>query len=372
MAGCLAQYGEGDVYNLCTLPPRKAYGQLPPFFQEVIEAWGKLLPHLMPKEVNRSWLTHLPFLGTPFLQFEGRVLACAPLQAAGVTKIGQVLDGEGFFDFDRVFTILKRGGAKVRAGHIRNTGVRLDSALPESWRRAYCDTGPVGGAPLEFLLCLPNKTTELSTVSTSTVYRLLVSKLGRRPAAEETWRTLFPGEDTGRIWNNLHNKHIPVQAFDLDFKLRHRRIFTGVVLHQVHRELFSRTCAVCLDGDEDVTHLFWHCAGLAEFWEFLFSVLREHCGFTQTWITQWRVLFGLHHKKSLCNTVLALARLAIWTRRNIALHEHRTVAAHTIWKTIIRSHFRTLHHAKTLDALVEGSVNFCWVNELGDLMFCFD
>ncbi|KAM3585573.1 uncharacterized protein V6R79_021317 [Siganus canaliculatus] len=329
---------------------------------EVIEAWSKLLPHLEPKEVNRSWLTHLPFLGTPFLQFEGRALACAPLQAAGVTRIGQVLDGEGCFDFDRVVTALKRGGVKVRAVHIRSTGARLDSALPASWRRAYCDTGPVGDSPLEFLLCLQNKTIELISVSTSVVYRLLASELGRRPAAETVWGTLFPGEDVRRMWRNLHNKHIPARAFDLDFRLRHRRIFTGVVLHQVHRELFSRTCAVCLDGDEDVAHLFWHCTGLAEFWEFLFSVLKEHCGCTLTSLTHWTALFGLPTKKTLCNTILSLARLAIWTRRNIALHEHRTVSVCTIWKTITKSHFRTLHHAKTLDALVEGNVNFCWAS----------
>lgn len=38
LASCLAQYGVGDVYNLCTLPPRAAYSGLPPFYQEVLEA----------------------------------------------------------------------------------------------------------------------------------------------------------------------------------------------------------------------------------------------------------------------------------------------------------------------------------------------
>ena len=46
MASYLAEYGERDAYNLCTLLPGKARSHLPSFYQEVLEAWGKILPHL--------------------------------------------------------------------------------------------------------------------------------------------------------------------------------------------------------------------------------------------------------------------------------------------------------------------------------------
>ncbi|CAL8324385.1 unnamed protein product [Merluccius merluccius] len=59
-----------------------AYSRLPLFFREVLEAWGKLLPHLKPSEVNRSSIAQLPFLQTPFLQHGGRALSCAPLRGS--------------------------------------------------------------------------------------------------------------------------------------------------------------------------------------------------------------------------------------------------------------------------------------------------
>lgn len=115
------------MHNLGILPPRKAYSRLPSFFQEVLEAWGKLLPHLEPKVMNRSCVMELPFLQTLFLQHGGRALTCGPLWAVGVTRIGQVVNREGLFDLNSVMEALKRVRVIYKLGHIKTMGARFDA-----------------------------------------------------------------------------------------------------------------------------------------------------------------------------------------------------------------------------------------------------
>ena len=375
VAGWLAQYGEGDVYNLCTLPPRKAYCRLPCFFQEVLEAWAKVLPSLKPMEVNKSVLLKLPFLQTPFFQSGGRALTCAPLRAAGVTRIGQVVNRVGMFDVVSVLSTLRAGGINYRAGHIRTTGDRLDRAMPGSWRGVLTSGGLVAGEPrLGFLLCLKGGSVrELSGTPTRVVARLLTSAEGRRPTSERAWGAAFPDADVGTIWGNLCIPLIPHACHDLDFKIRHRGIFTGVILHQIHKELFSRTCVVCKSGDEDLMHLFVTCKCLSNLHVFLSHIIDGHCrhDIPAPTLTPWTILFGTHRKHTLVNTILTLGRSATWTARNLQLHEHKHVCTIQIVKRNIRQHLRTLQNTDGFNALVEGST-FCVVDEFGELSFCFD
>ena len=374
VAGWLAQYGEGDVYNLCTLPPRKAYSRLPCFFQEILEAWAKILPSLKPMEVNKSVLLKLPFLQSPFFQVGGRALTCAPLRAAGVTRVGQVVNRAGTFDVVAVLSALRAGGIRYRAGHIRSTGDRLDSAMPGSWRGVLTSGGLVVGEPrLGFLLCLGEKERELSGVPTRVVARLLTSAEGRRPTSERAWSAAFPDADVGTIWGNMGIPMVPHACHDLDFKIRHRGVFTGVILHQIHKELFSRTCVVCKSGDEDLMHLFVTCKCLSNLHVFLSHIIDGHCrhDIPAPTLTPWTILFGTHRKHTLVNTILTLGRSATWTARNLQLHEHKHVCTIQIVKRTIRQHFRTLQNTDGFNALVEGST-FCVVDEFGELSFCFD
>ncbi len=232
LAGYLAEYGERSVYNLCICSPRNAHKSLPGFYQEVLEAWGKILPHLKPDCSRKEHVMQLPFLSNPCLAYQGRCLVSSHLAAAGLTRLGQVMNAKGHFDLEKVLSTLTRMNVKYRKTQIISIGERIEQSLSPEWRDLLRKGGCKGqGNALNFLLCLGDKTTPISAVKTKDWYQLFTSKIAQRPASEKTWQTIFPSHTVSTIWENIDIPLMNPSVFHSDFKIRHRRIFTGVVLH---------------------------------------------------------------------------------------------------------------------------------------------
>lgn len=140
--------------------------------------------------------------------------------------------------------------------------------------------------------------------------------------------------------------------FHLDFRIRHRRIFTGIVLHQIHKNVYQRQCAVCRLEDEDIEHLLLRCTSLTAHRERVKTLLTDHCGLNELTEAQWdwTYLFGLQGKAQkrnnlLINTVLAFARNAAWMRRNFALYENKDISTERLFANILKAHLRLLYAA---------------------------
>ncbi len=67
------------------------------------------------------------------------------------------------------------------------------------------------------------------------------------------------------MWKHLNNNYVPLDIFDMVFKIRHRRYFIRVVLHQIYKDMFTRSCSVCYDKEEDFEHLVLYCEELCIF-----------------------------------------------------------------------------------------------------------
>lgn len=75
----------------------------------------------------------------------------------------------------------------------------------------------------------------------------------------------FSVKDIDGICRHIHMPlHSPPAAAN-DFRIRHRRIFTLVILRQIEPTVYSRRCARCLGDDEDFEHLFLYCPAYADF-----------------------------------------------------------------------------------------------------------
>ena len=150
----------------------------------------------------------------------------------------------------------------------------------------------------------------------------------QKPTCESKWTDTYPGITSSTLWKYIGIPHTPHSIFDLDFKIRHRRIFTCIVLHQMHREVYERTCKVCEDDDEDVNHLLVYCSELVDFWGKIKGLLGG-CSVTDCWEDRgWEltVLLGVDKKYKnwgVINMILGFARRAIFNRRNYALYENR-------------------------------------------------
>lgn len=81
------------------------------------------------------------------------------------------------------------------------------------------------------------------------------------------------------------------QQSHFDFMLRHNRVFTKVVLHQVDRSV-SRVCRVM---DENLMHMMFECVDVAGFYVRLRDMLERYWGVELIRGVDWRclVLFGV-------------------------------------------------------------------------------
>lgn len=98
------------------------------------------------------------------------------------------------------------------------------------------------------------------------------------------------------VWRALKAPWLPPGVFNSKYKLRHRRIFTSIMLHQMNRDLFSRVCG---EEDEDFDHFFLFCPVVRVFREWLRGVLEQRCGVRRLEGQQWDWVwcFGLEGRE---------------------------------------------------------------------------
>lgn len=374
MAGYLAEYGERGEYNLYTLHPGKARGIVPGFYQEVLEAWGKILPHLKPMCRCKEQVLQLPFLKSPFFRWEGRVLVSGHLEEAGLTRVGQVLNEGGEFDITRVCKELKNKRITFRKGYIKKLGEKLEQSFEPEWRILLKQSRRVSGVALPLpQLLLRGQEKELPEVNTKSWYRLLLEGIKRRPTAEKHWKIHYPNKEINTIWTNLDIPLIDSHTYSMDYNIRHRNIYTGIILHQINKKEHTRTCTICKEEPEDIEHIFQTCKAAQNFRTHVRSFLQKHCNLTPSTEMEWNWtwFFGItgarrQQNNTLINTILAIARKSLWIRRNYALFEKKTVNIKKLFQNTISIHLKTIYSVdkdtyekvygqhNTLDKIIKG------------------
>lgn len=199
--------------------------------------------------------------------------------------------------------------------------------------------GDTDDAPPEFALRSDGPLVPLQLVTAKRWYRLLV-----RSACQQ-----FPGRNIADIWESIDLKYSCHSVFNSEFKIRHRWVFTGVVLRQIDMTVYSRTCSVCGVLDETLEHLVLHCPVRWAFWDSVCGLLRRCCGWSAaTEMDLLRtLLFGLPRgSKTNCewtvNLVLAFAHYTFFQSRNFALNERKKVGAWLLFKKCLKFHLRML------------------------------
>lgn len=367
LAGLLAGYGERSVYNLCALSPAHVRVGLSGFYREVLEAWDKIMPHLTPDVRGKVQVLKLPFLSSPGFVGGGRPITSCHLMQAGLTAVGSVCGTNGCFDLGKVNGKLQACGSKYAPARIKDIGKIFDQCMGHEWKERMNEVTEQDRA-LGFTLCVKDKQKNIIEVKTKTFYSILIKKHIVKPAAEKAWEKIFPKDKTSSIWVNLEFSLIPPEVYSSEFKIRHRKYFTGIVLHQIHKEKFSRMCSVCETEEEDFEHLIWSCTALRTFREYIRELLTKGCGVKMTRGTSWdwTWCFGLPknaggRRMDIANACLAFARRAVLLRRNLALFEGKKTDVETLFKSNIKAYWKTIYAFKK-DLLKE------WMDE-NNLLF---
>lgn len=142
----------------------------------------------------------------------------------------------------------------------------IKTSLPERWVEGIeRETVKVGdwGMP-EMYIVENGRKKFLWEINVKTIYKMMVRKEIKVPASEAVWPRLFPDLKVKTIWRNLNVKYNGLDCENLDFKLRHNRIYTKVVIHQMNKNV-SRECYICETETETLMHIFFECKELEEF-----------------------------------------------------------------------------------------------------------
>ena len=342
-------FGYRSEVNFLRRFPKSAYEHTPAFFREVLDAWYQVLPLTVPECGTRGRVLQLPFLSSPYFKHKGREIVNGVLDEAGISQVKHIVNRKGEIDGDLVMGRLKGKNIKFRSDVVKKCIWKISMCIKKEWNNLIklCDV-PMQDDAVEILLCLGEKRTNISHATTKVIYHTLLQTRIQTPTSEKTWSNIFPNQNSINIWQNIDIKHTPHTIHNLDFKIRHRRIFTGIILHQICKTKYVRKCCVCEEEDEDQEHIFLECKDLDCFMEKLETLLKNKC---QTDIKcsekKWTFLFGVKEKKNnelmnLANMILAFARQAVFARRNYALYEGLKKDVWPIFTCSLKAHLKLL------------------------------
>lgn len=196
---------------------------------------------------------------------------------------------------------------------------------------------------------------DVTNLKTKQLYNSFVVTETQRPASLPYWYRVLPNLDEGQIWDQWKIRGNSLEAEDNDFKIRHNKVFTNVILHQFDRGV-RRECDVCESKAETLIHMFCECECLSEFFGKLKSCLRDKLGLLWDRRDSWMgfFLFGTWKESRvknavLCRFLLSHARWAIRSRRNIAHYERRKASVWILFKSIVRKQISYRHKHGTED-----------------------
>lgn len=92
------------------------------------------------------------------------------------------------------------------------------------------------------------------------------------------------------LWKNLNIRFNSIECQQNDFILRHNRVYTKEVLHQIDKSI-ARECDVCNREVETLMHLYVQCKGLKEYHELLKQCVRKNWEEIKFVDEEWSKLF---------------------------------------------------------------------------------
>lgn len=374
--------GCGDYGLLMCFKP-SMYAEVPEFYQEVFRAWAEFLPQVSYECDSIGVILNIPVFLNPMLKSEGKMMESKVIMKAGMIRVRdfryEVVPG--FLPDQAIVDTVWGIDEDVRKGTVLRMYERIKECVPGEWVRLldnHSSNGVLETLPEMKVKC--GETMQaLSSTQVRALYWAIITRKVRAPASEKVWRQVFPGMEVETLWENMVVRLNSLECTHFDFMLRHNRVFTKVVLHQVDRSV-SRVCDVCRDEDENLMHMMFECVDVAGFYVRLREMLERYWGEEIIGGGDWRwlVLFGVgQHVRGvnivLLNFMLSHARYAVYSRRNLARFEGKRVTVWKVFEGLIRKDVDLMYRSKQEDfeKVFMKDCGFITVGEDGGLVYGF-
>lgn len=330
---------------------------LPNFYREVLSVHAEFLEYVQYECADLKMIKEMPIFLTRKIKSNDKSLYHKKMMRAGFVQIKDLMYEfmPGFLPPKAIFECVNNVDDGVKIGNIENICKLIQNNMPQRWRESI---------ETEVVLGSENKIPDLymkhgggwkmfNLVKTKDIYDLLLQNVKQPPASLNFWCKTFPSLQREQIWGRWKVKGNSIDAEDTDYKIRHNKIYTNVVLHQFDRGV-GRACDICEAEPETLLHLFCECVELKVFFDKLKKVLQGKLYLVWSVNDVWEffLLFGEWRESrvenaTLCRFLLSQARRAIKIRRDLAHFEHKKLQIWPIFKANVITHIKysILHNA---------------------------
>ena len=351
------------------------------YYKELLGAWGEFVKCVKYECMNVRQVWEQPIFLNPKITFEGSTMFNGLIWRAGIRKVRDLVYEHvpGFMRAQVIVDEVRQRGDDMWLGTAERMMEQIKDGMPKEWVgmiERENDADEEG--KIEMYVGEGEVRLSLMSVKTRVIYRLLRVKDVRRPAAEKVWEKVMKGMNVRRMWENLRVKFNSSECENLDFLLRHNRVFNNLIISKFDMNV-KKECDVCTVGVETCMHEFVECVELQSFFkqmkELITRCWKERFVETMEWRELW--LFGVKASGKGCNVnllnyVLSHARYAVKLRRNRAHYEKRKIPVWTMFKSIIKRNIQMLHsfieEEDFQDNFAEGST-FVKMEEDGAIAF---
>lgn len=335
--------GNYGLFNLCSYSFAKNVPGSDPLFQEAAEAWSKIVSQLNVVTKGKTDVLNQPLYDNPCLGGKKVLREGTGLVFKVIKQIKDIVDNRGHISIKTTLEKLRIYGTLINRRQVINIIKNVVKYIQPIWvDKLYEETEDLVEADsIDFSLMDNNRT--FTDLPTKFWYTYLIGKIFKSPTAESIWCTRFPLKSLSGIWSNLKIKCLPPTVFNTNYRLRHRRVFTAVSLHQIDKEKSSRTCAVCRMEDENFEHFWFECTVAQVLRDFVKDLLIKKCRMVglegEEW--DWVWCFGVIGKHSrynvtLINYLLCFARHVHLITRNWALYDNKRVSQVAVFKSLVK------------------------------------
>ncbi|KAG7456442.1 hypothetical protein JOB18_042027, partial [Solea senegalensis] len=334
------------------IPLKSQATHISQFTQEIFEAWELARPHLVTIVQNKHQLLQLPVFHNPDITYLGRPISGGSMPQAGLYTLGDFTNNQGEIVVEEILNRLRAKNIYCKR-FAEFTCQKIETGIADHLKQAFYKTsGSRQNDTLDFRQSAQPDAKSINQLTSKYWYNTLLANIVQKPTSETHWKEHFPSINVSTMWKNINSPYAHPFANNTDFKIRHRRIFSGVILHQMNSAIYERVCTVCNKNDETLEHIFLTCPICEVFITRVKNLLTAHCKLSSKDITdwEWTWLFGYSHKKegintTLINILLSIARHTIFIARNYALYEDVQINRWLFFTSMVKSHLRLLKDA---------------------------
>ena len=376
----LYKNGRCEENGLIMIMKNSMYEKVPRYYKEVFDAWGKYRINIKYECTKYSQVINQPIWCNPLIKMNNNMLWDKKMFYSGLTQIKDCLYEfiPGFLRYQAIIDAVKEYDEEMNETTTVNMYDKIKESIPIDWVRQI-ENNVVIERKITFPELYIENNGEKRPLRDSKVkdyYKALIQKEFKEPASEKVWEKVFPGMEGNQIWKQWNVSKNSIECQDHDFKLRHNRLYTNVVIHQINKDV-RRECDICKTDPETLMHLYYECDKLKIFFMKLKEFLQENWGKQYFEGKDWKktFLFGVWEKKekvniNMINYVLSHARYAVWLRRNLAHFEQKIISVWAYFVSGLKKDISLIfkYEKEEFQHFVKGC-SFISVNDKGKLMY---